>query len=108
VSEAATTSVSPVVLARAVAASVLAVDGVVDLDAGTVGEYATYGAGQRQPGVRAVVGSPPRVAIRLVVAYPVALPGLVDRVREAVVAAVAGLPGAGGDAVVSMWRWWMW
>lgn len=99
-SDAATTSVSPLVLARAAAEAVLGVDGVAGLDGGSVGEYATYGAGERQAGVRAVVGGRPRVGVRVVAVYGSPLPDLVDEVRQRVRTVAAGLLGPGADRPV--------
>jgi len=97
VSDAATTSVSPLALARAAAQAALAVDGVADLQGGTVGEYATYGVGERQPGVRAVVGNRPRIGLRVVALYGRSLPDLVDEVRRRVRSAAVNLLGSAAD-----------
>ena len=95
----ATTSVSPLALARAAARAARGVDGVVDLNAGSVGEFATYGGGEREPGVRAVVGGRPRIALRLVVAFGRPLPELTDDVRSRVQDAAVGLLGGSRPTV---------
>jgi uncharacterized alkaline shock family protein YloU len=95
----ATTSVSPLALARAAAQAARGVGGVVDLNAGSVGEFATYGGGEREPGVRAVVGGRPRIALRLVVAFGRPLPELTDEVRSRVQDAAAGLLGGSRPTV---------
>ncbi len=80
-------------MARAAADAARAVPGVVDLSDGIVGEFATYGGGERLPGVRARVGDQPSVRLKLVVAFGRALPELTDEVRARVREAVASLAG---------------
>lgn len=83
-----TLAVSPVDLARAAAAAARGVPGVVDLDSGGVGEFATYGGGTRVPGVRLSPGE--AVRLRLVAAMDRPLPQLAADVRSAVTAALTG------------------
>lgn len=77
-------TVASIALADLVATAVLAVDGVVRLDGGGVGEFATYGGGHRVPGVRfgRHVGDPTEV--RVVAAYGWQLQELAADVRGAV------------------------
>lgn len=81
-------------LARAAEEVALAVGGVIELDGGAVGEFATYGGGGRVRGVTVKQGPPARVAVRLVVAYGRPLPELADDVRHAVEGRVAELTDA--------------
>ncbi|CAN5332844.1 MAG: Asp23/Gls24 family envelope stress response protein [Euzebyales bacterium] len=92
------TVVSRVVIARAAAEAARAVPGVIALDAGSVGEFATYAQGTRVPGVR-VAGEPPAtVRVRVAVAFGEVLPDLAERVRDAVLAALEDV-GAGAAVV---------
>lgn len=85
--------VAPVVLARAASDAARGVSGVLDLQAGAVGEFATYGGGQRVPGVRVELGPPVKVALRLVVAFGRPLGELTDEARDEVRRAVVALTG---------------
>ena len=83
---------SPVDVARVVAVAARSHDDVVDLDAGLVGEFATYGLGGRVPGVRVEVdrdGST-QVRLRLVVRFGRPLPDIGDEVRSRVTAGLGG------------------
>jgi uncharacterized alkaline shock family protein YloU len=86
--------VTAVEIARATDEVARAVDGVLDLDAGAVGEFATYGTGGRVRGVTVKHGPPARVGLRLVIAYGHPLPELVDDVRSRVTERVAALSDA--------------
>lgn len=86
-----TTAVSPITLARAADEAARAVPGVLDLSSGAVGEFATYGAGQRVAGVRVKIGDSPRVSLRLVAQFGRSLPDLADEVRDRVRASVEPL-----------------
>lgn len=85
--------VTPVVLARAASDAARAIRGVLDLQAGAVGEFATYGGGQRVPGVRVDLGPPVQVTLRLVAAFGRPLDALTVEVRDAVRRTVATLTG---------------
>lgn len=78
----------PLAAARAAETAARAVPGVIDLSGGRIGEFATYGGGERVVGVRVRNGPDANVVLRLVVEYGRALPELTDdvrsRVREAV------------------------
>jgi uncharacterized alkaline shock family protein YloU len=95
-------SPSPLALARAAATAALAVDGVVDLQGGAVGEFATYGAGERQSGVRAVIGGTPRVGLRLVVAFGSPIPELAETVHARVKEAASALLPEGTEVAVDV------
>jgi uncharacterized alkaline shock family protein YloU len=95
-------SPSPLALARAAAQAARAVEGVVDLQGGAVGEFATYGGGERQTGVRVVVTGTPRVSLRLVVAFGRPIPELADQVHTRVREATTALLPAGTDVVVDV------
>lgn len=82
-----------IAVARAAAEAARAVAGVLDLAGGMIGEFATYGGGERQVGVRVRSGDQPSVALKLVVAFGAALPELTDNVRERVRDAVVPLLG---------------
>lgn len=79
---------SPVGVARIVADAARSHDDVVDLDAGLAGEFATYGLGDRVPGVRVEVDRDGRtqVHLRLVVRFGRPLPDIGDEVRSRVAA----------------------
>lgn len=81
---------SNVAVAQAAADAARAVHGVLDLDAGTVGEFATYGVQSRVPGVRATA-SPASVSLRLVVQYGLVIGPLADEVRDRVQRVLASL-----------------
>lgn len=87
----ATAPVEPVVLAAAVARAVTALSDVVDLDDGHVGEIATYWRGRRVGGVRLRAGSPPRIAVHVIVRYGRPLPEVAADVRALACAAAAEL-----------------
>ncbi len=100
-----TASVAPIRIARAAASAARGVPGVLDLSAGTVGEFATYGEGGREPGVRVTRDAATRVTLRLVVEFGRLLPELAQDVREtvaAVIAPLAGEVGAGDGPVVDL------
>lgn len=88
-----TARAQPLAVARAAVDAARAVTGVLDLSGGTIGEFATYGGGERLPGVRVRTGERPSVALKLVVAFGQELPELTDEVRSRVRAAVAPLLG---------------
>ena len=91
-----TSPVTSAQLARAVAQAARGVAGVADLDAGSVGEFATYGDGGRVPGVRARApreGGAARVALRLVARFGYPLPEVADQVRARVSEVVGRLTG---------------
>ena len=87
--------------ARAAEAAARGVPGVLDLSGGTVGEFATYGDGQRVAGVRVRTGAQPSVALKLVVAFGQHLPELTETVRARVQEAVAA-PLGSGDVPVDL------
>lgn len=60
------------------------VPGVLDLDAGAAGTFATITPGRRIPGVRVHHADQRRVSIRVVVAYGAPLAPLADGVRAVV------------------------
>jgi len=71
-------------LARAVAAAASFTSGVIRLDGGAVGEFATYADGERVEGVRIGSEDPTRVRLRLVVAYGRPIPEIAADVDAAV------------------------
>lgn len=87
--------------ARAAAEAARAVPGVLDLGGGVLGEFATYGGGDRVLGVRVRAGERPSVALKLIVEFGSALPELTDSVRAGVRSAAAGLLGR-DDLVVDI------
>lgn len=92
--------VRKVAVARIVADETSAHPDVLALDAGAVGEMATYGDSVRIGGVRVRTIDPPHITIRLVVRYPSALGQVAEAVRARVVIALderLGLPGARVD-----------
>lgn len=84
-----TASPAPVELARAAAAAARQTPGVLDLDAGALGEFATYGGGTRIPGVRVAPHLDPSVRLRLVTGADQPLPELAADVRARVIASLA-------------------
>ncbi len=69
--------------------TVLSVDGVVDLDAGALGTFVTYGTGGRVGGVTVRDGDSARtVTVRVVAAWGRSLPGLADGARHAALSAL--------------------
>jgi len=80
-------------VARAAESAARGIAGVADLSAGTIGEFSTYGSGERVSGVRVRTGDDPSVGLRLVVEYGRPLPELVDEVRARVLAEVTPLFG---------------
>lgn len=94
-----TAAVAPIRIARAAASAARGVPGVLDLSAGAVGEFATYGDGGREPGVRVTRDAVTRVTLRLVVEFGRALPELAEDVRETVAAVIAPLAGDVGPVV---------
>lgn len=95
-----TSGVSAVVIARVAAEAARGVPGVVDLSGGAVGEFATYGVGERVPGVRAKQGDPPSVTVRVVAEFGTSLPALADRIRGRLGEVVGQLPGLESSAPV--------
>ncbi len=91
--DAGTPAPSTVDVARAVADSARAHDDVVDLDAGLAGEFATYGLGERVPGVRVERDLDERadVRVRIVVRFGRPLPAIGDEVRDRITSALHGL-----------------
>lgn len=79
----------PLAAARAAETTARAVPGVLDLSGGRIGEFATYGSGERVVGVRVGSGPDPSVTLRLVVEYGRDIPELTDEVRRRVREAVA-------------------
>ena len=99
-----TTRISSIQLARAVEEAARGVAGVADLDGGAVGEFATYGDGDRVRGVRARAPretEPTKVALRLVVRFGYPLPELTDQIRATVREVVQRLTGV-ADASVDL------
>lgn len=84
------TGIRPVVVAELVAEAVLTVPGVLELHSGAVGEFATYGGGDRVRGVRIRTGDQPRIETRVVASYGWQLPDLADEVRARVSTTLAG------------------
>jgi uncharacterized alkaline shock family protein YloU len=80
-------------VARAAVAAARDVAGVLDVHGGRIGEFATYGGGERVVGVRVRTGTEPSVALKLVVEFGRQLPELTDEVRHRVDEAVAPLLG---------------
>lgn len=80
----------PATFARLVVEAVTGVAGVVALDGGALGEFATFGRGQRVAGVQvrppptAAGAGPTRVRVRIVAAYGERLDQLAERVRGTV------------------------
>ncbi len=75
-------------VARAAESAARAVPGVADLSGGTIGEFSTFGSGERVTGVRVRTAPQPSVAVRLVAVYGRPLPELTDEVRAGIRAAV--------------------
>ena len=73
-------------VARTVAEASRAHDDVVDLDAGLAGEFATYGLGDRVPGVRVDRDGRTNVRVRIVVRFGRPIPSIGDEVRSRIVA----------------------
>lgn len=71
-------------LARAVADAARSTAGVARLDGGALGEFATYGNGERVEGVRLGSEDPTSVRLRLVVAYGRPIPEIAADVDAAV------------------------
>jgi uncharacterized alkaline shock family protein YloU len=71
-------------LARAAAAAATTTAGVMRLDGGALGEFATYADGERVEGVRIGSEDPTRVRLRLVVAYGRPIPEIAADVDAAV------------------------
>lgn len=94
-----TSAVAAVALARMAEQAARAVPGVLDLHAGAVGEFTTYGGGERIRGIRVATGAAPSVALRLVAAFGYPLPELTDEVRERVRDALEGVTGQPVGAV---------
>lgn len=88
-----TTAVPPIALARVAERAARAVPGVLDLHGGAVGEFATYGGGERIRGVRVTRGPATSVALRLVAAFGYPLPELADEVRDRVRSALGDTTG---------------
>jgi uncharacterized alkaline shock family protein YloU len=87
------TTIAPLAVARAVTAAALAVPGVVALDHGSVGEFATHGPGGRVRGVAVRgIGAEQRVAVRIVVDGRTPVVPIAEAVRDAVLAAVGDRP----------------
>jgi len=80
-------------VARAAESAARATAGVADLSGGAIGEYSTYGSGERVSGVRVRTGDEPSVGVRLVVEYGRPLPELVDELRSRILADVTPLFG---------------
>lgn len=81
-------------LARLAATAAANTPGVVRLDGGPLGAFATYGEGTKVVGVRARGDPSPWVEVRMVVLFGESVPEVADRVRSAVAVAVnEGLPG---------------
>lgn len=91
--DADTPAPSTVDVARAVAEAARAHDDVVDLDAGLAGEFATYGLGERVPGVRVDRARDDHagVRVRVVVRFGRPLPAIGDEVRTRITAALHGI-----------------
>jgi uncharacterized alkaline shock family protein YloU len=75
-------------VAETAAAAALAVDGVISLHAGAVGEIATYGGGARVHGVRVSRGDEPTVTIHVRMAYGRPLPDIGADIAASVRSAV--------------------
>lgn len=87
------TTIAPLGVARAVTAAALAVPGVVALDHGRVGEFATHGRGGRIAGVAVRgLGAEQRVAVRIVVDGTLPVVPIAEAVRDAVLAALGDHP----------------
>lgn len=80
-------------VARAAESAARGTAGVADLSGGTIGEFSTYGSGERVVGVRVRTGDEASVGLRLVVEYGRPLPELVDEVRSRILAGVTPLFG---------------
>lgn len=80
-------------VARAADQAARGVPGVVDLYGGRIGEFATYGGGEKITGVRVQTGPEPSVKLRLIAAYGQALPELTETVRTRVRQSVATFLG---------------
>ncbi|MEJ7844631.1 MAG: hypothetical protein WKF93_03225 [Acidimicrobiales bacterium] len=88
------TTIAPLAVARAVTAAALAVPGVVALDHGRLGEFATHGRGGRISGVAVRgLGAEQRVAVRIVVDGTMPVLPIADAVRDAVAATLGDHPG---------------
>lgn len=94
-----TTAAAAIALARVAEQAARGVPGVLDLHAGAVGEFTTYGGGERVRGVRVRTSPSPSVALRLIAAYGYPLPELTDEVRERVREALEGVTGQRTAAV---------
>lgn len=89
-----TTTIAPLAVARAVTAAALAVPGVVALDHGRLGEFATHGPGGRALGVAVRgLGAEQRVAVRIVVDGRTPVVPIADAVRGAILVALGDHPG---------------
>lgn len=93
------TTAAAIALARVADEAARGVPGVLDLHAGAVGEFTTYGGGERVRGIRVTTGPPLSVALRLVAAYGYPLPELTDEVRTRVRGALEGVTGQPSAAV---------
>ena len=93
-----------VVIARVAAQAARGVPGVVDLSGGAVGEFATFGVGERVSGIRAKAGDPATVTVRVVAEFGESLPALADRIRQRVGDVLGQFPGleSRAAAVVSI------
>ncbi|MGI8575359.1 MAG: hypothetical protein ACR2MA_08445 [Egibacteraceae bacterium] len=89
---------SPVQLAGQVGERALALTGVLELDGGVLGEFSTYGNGQRVRGVLVRIGAAPRVTVRLIAALGEPLPALAEQLRDRVEDV---LPGARIDVAIT-------
>ncbi|MGK2929605.1 MAG: Asp23/Gls24 family envelope stress response protein [Acidimicrobiales bacterium] len=91
--DAGTPAPSTVDVARAVAEAARTHDDVDDLDAGLAGEFATYGLGDRVPGVRVDRGRDGHVdaRVRIVVRFGRPLPTIGDEVHTRITAALRDL-----------------
>lgn len=71
----------PVQVARVVADTALATEGVHSLGTGSFAEVATYGAGEK---VLGVIATEDRVEVHIVALYPLrdSVPKLADKIRE--------------------------
>lgn len=79
-------TVAPLAIARLVAATAVACDGVVAVTPGPFGVTATHGVGGRVPGVRVEAGQPGRVALHLSITMGRPIAALAADVRTAVAA----------------------
>jgi len=97
-----TPALPAVAIARTAAEAVRGVPGVADLSGGAVGEFATYGVGERVSGIRAKQGDPPTVGVRVVAEFGESLPALADRIRRELGEVLGQLPGVNGSPVISI------